>query len=43
MADGRPWAPSSGNSLHDAKSLAGRFLDGVEHNAMPAPREVRFG
>lgn len=35
MADGRPWAPLSGNSLHAAISLAGRFLDGVEHNAMP--------
>lgn len=35
MADGRQWAPLSGNSLHAAVSLAGRFLDGVEHNAMP--------
>ncbi|MBV6650303.1 MAG: DUF5131 family protein, partial [Hoeflea sp.] len=35
IADGRLWAPLSGNSLHAAISLAGRFLDGVEHNAMP--------
>jgi protein gp37 len=35
MADGRPWSPASGNRLHAQKSLAGRILDGVEHNAMP--------
>lgn len=35
MADGRPWSPVGGNSLHAAKSLSGRLLDGVEHNAMP--------
>lgn len=35
IADGRPWSPISGNSLHASKALAGRFLDGVEHNAMP--------
>lgn len=35
MADGRPWAPIGGNTLHATKALAGRFLDGVEHNAMP--------
>jgi protein gp37 len=43
MADGRPWSPASGNRLHAQKSLAGRFLDGVEHNAMPVPKEIRFG
>lgn len=37
MADGRPWAPVGGNTLHATKALAGRFLDGVEHNAMPVP------
>jgi protein gp37 len=25
------------------KRRAGRFLDGVEHNAMPVPKEIRFG
>jgi len=38
MADGRPWSPTSGNSLHASKALAGRFLDGVEYNAMPQIR-----
>jgi len=38
MTDGRLWSPASGNSLHATKSLAGRFLDGVEHNAMPERR-----
>jgi protein gp37 len=37
MADGRPWSPASGNSLHATKSLSGRFLDGVEHDGMPRP------
>lgn len=35
MSDGRPWSPISGNSLHASKGLAGRFLDGAEHNGMP--------
>lgn len=34
-ADGRPWSPLSGNSLHAIKAITGRLLDGVEHNAMP--------
>lgn len=34
-ADGRPWSPLSGNNLHAIKAITGRFLDGVEHNAMP--------
>lgn len=36
MADGRPW---QGNcALRAVKALSGRFLDGVEHNAMPGDR-----
>ncbi len=36
QADGRLWAPLCGRSLHASKTLAGRLLDGVEHNGMPA-------
>lgn len=35
MSDGRPWSPAGGSSLHASKGLAGRFLDGAEHNGMP--------
>lgn len=35
MADGRTWAPGCGSTLHATKSITGRLLDGVEHNAMP--------
>lgn len=35
MADGRIWAPGCGSTLHATKGIAGRLLDGVEHNAMP--------
>ncbi len=38
MANGGQWLPADGNSLHASKALAGRFLDGVEHNAMPEAR-----
>ena len=36
MADGRLWSSAGGNNLHASKTLAGRFLDGAEHNAMPS-------
>lgn len=36
MANGKVWAHDT--NLCAAKSLAGRFLDGVEHNAMPEVR-----
>lgn len=39
MADGRIWAPVGGPSLHATKALAGRLLDGVEHNDMPEVRQ----
>ncbi|HEV7323559.1 MAG TPA: phage Gp37/Gp68 family protein [Bosea sp. (in: a-proteobacteria)] len=35
MANGRPWNPGCGSSLRGTKAIVGRFLDGVEHNAMP--------
>ncbi|NBJ13238.1 phage Gp37/Gp68 family protein [Microvirga arsenatis] len=35
MADGRPWSPVGGPSLHAVKALTGRLLDGVEHNQYP--------
>lgn len=35
MANGRIWAPRGGPTLRAVKSMTGRLLDGVEHNAMP--------
>lgn len=35
QANGKLWAPQCGHSLSAAKSVAGRYLDGVEHNSMP--------
>lgn len=40
MANGRPWNPGCGSRLRGSKAIVGRFLDGVEHNALP---EVRHG
>lgn len=40
MADGRLWKPSCGTALHAAKSLAGDYLDGVQHHNWP---EVKHG
>lgn len=35
MGDGRMWEPTCGSRLRASKAIAGRFLDGVEHNGMP--------
>jgi protein gp37 len=35
QANGKLWSPGCGTSLRATKGIAGRFLDGVEHNAMP--------
>lgn len=35
MADGRPWTPGCGSTLHATKGITGRLLDGVEYNGMP--------
>ncbi|MCK0531756.1 DUF5131 family protein [Sphingobium agri] len=36
LADGRLWANGSNNTLLTTKKFAGRFLDGVQHDGMPA-------
>lgn len=36
QADGKLWNPSCGSTLLTTKAYAGRFLDGVTHDAMPA-------
>lgn len=38
VANGKVWAPGCGTQLRATKSITGRLLDGVEHNAMPEAR-----